>query len=288
LAPATTADTTGTSDAGAALESTLVLASPSGVEIIPASGDSTEISTRAAATAYAVGTDLVVFQDAEASGGVFPPRGAGAVMSWSGGEVSSLPIDPDASRVFLLDLAVVDGATVVLVAERFGEVRPDDTFEALVRIDLRDGSRTTIVRRPAWESGHSAARLLPDGDVIGLLTSEAQLLAARWSPMSEEALWTVEVGVDTSRDLTLRNGTITLIQSSFDSARGYTPVLDVTTLDETNGEIETGLFCRDWVSGSTLVCGRGGGVAISVSVEDGSFGLLPGETASIPTVVRSS
>jgi hypothetical protein len=121
--------------------------------------------------------------------------------------------------------------------------------------------------------------------------------------MSEEALWTVEVGVDTSRDLTLRNGTITLIQSSFDSAYGFTPVLDVTTLDETtgdvvesqsvnisdpDGEIETGLFCRDWVSGSTLVCGRGGGVAISVSVEDGSFGLLPGETASIPTVVRSS
>lgn len=106
--PTTTAsDTTSSTPPGTAPGSTLVMASPTGVEVLSAEGDSTHISARPAGGAYAVGTDLVVFQGA----------------------------DPGASRAFPLD-----------------------------------------------------------------------------------ALLTVEVGIDTYRDLTLRNGEITLIQSTFDSA----------------------------------------------------------------------
>lgn len=300
--PTTTAvESTSTTQPVASLDSAVVMASPTGVEVVSPDGNSTQVSTRPAASAYAAGGDLVVFQDAEPSSGVFPPGAGGPVIAWSNGETRDLPTDPEASRLFLLDVAVIDGAPVALIAERFGEVGPDDTFEALVRVDLRDGTRTTILRRPAWESGHSGARFLPDGDVIGLFASEALVLLARWSPTSEEALWTVEVGVDTYRDLTLRNGEITLIQVAFDDARNLTPVLTLTTIDETTGdevestsvdiedpggEIETRLFCRDWDSRSTLLCGRGGGVAVSVSVDDGSFGLLPGEPGALPTAVR--
>lgn len=297
----TTSDTMSSTPPATAPGSTLVMASPTGVEVLSAEGDSTHISARPAGGAYAVGTDLVVFQGAEPRGDVFPPGAVGPVMVWSAGEVRDLPTDPGASRAFLLDAAVVDEVPVALVAERFGEVGPDDTFEALVRIDLRDDTRTTIVRRPAWESGHSAARFLPEGDVIGLFGSEATVLLARWSSTSEEALWTVEVGVDTYRDLTLRNGEITLIQSTFDSAGPFTTVLTLTTHDEatgdeegsrsvdirdSGGEIDTGVFCRDWASPSTLVCGRDGDVAVSVSVDDGSFRLLPSEPGAIPTAVR--
>ena len=275
-----------------------VTASLAGVEILSPDSNSTQVSTRPAASAYAVGTDLVVFQEADPSDGVFPPSAGGPVIAWSNGDTRELPTDPEATRVFLLDVAVIDGAPVALIAERFGEVGPDDTFEALVRIDLRDETRATIVRRPAWESGHSAARLLPDGDVIGLFASEAQVLLARWSASSTEARWTVEVGVDTSRDLTLRGGRVTLIQVAFD----VTPVVTLTTIDEATGdevdetmvdvddpggEIETGLFCRDWSSSSTLLCGRGGAVAVAVSVDDGTFSLLPSESGAIPTAVRS-
>lgn len=166
--PTASSDTTNSTQPGTAPGSMLVMASPTGVEVFSAEGGSTDISARPAAGAYAVGTDLVVFQGAEPSGDVFPPGADGPVMVWSAGEVRDLPTDPGASRAFLLDAAVVDDVPVALVVERFGDVAPDDTFEALVRIDLRDATRTTIVRRPAWESGHWAARFLPDGDVIGL------------------------------------------------------------------------------------------------------------------------
>ena len=279
----------------------LVMASPTGVEIL--SDPSTEISTEHAAAAYPIGLELVVFQDAAGMGSLFPPSAEGPVKVWSAGEVRVLPADPQATRAHLLGAAIVDGAPVALVAERFGGANPENTFEELVRIDLRDDTRTTIVRRPAWESGHSAARLLPGGDVIGLLGAEASLLLARWSPTNEEALWTVEVGFDTHRDLTLLDGDITLSHLSFDSERDFTPVLTITTYDEASGEevssrsldisdpdgeISTGVFCRDWTSEATLVCGRGGEIPLSLSVDDGSFSLLPGEPGSIPTAVRDA
>lgn len=300
--PTTTAlESSNTTQPVVPLDSAVVMASPAGVEILSPDGHSTPVSTRPAASAYAVGADLVVFQGAEESGGAFPASADGPVIVWSNGEARDLPTDPEASRVLLLDAVVIDGAPVALIAERFGEVGPDDTFEALVRVDLRDDTRTTIVRRPAWESGHAAARFLPDGNVIGLFASEAQLLLARWSPTRKEAVWTVEVGIDTYRDLTLRHGRITLIQVSFVSSRNFAPVVSLTTIDETagreigstsvdindpGGEIDAGLFCRDWTADSTLLCGRRDGVALSISVDDGSFRLLAGEPGGIPTVVR--
>jgi hypothetical protein len=246
---------------------------------------------------------LVVFQNAEPIGAGFPPPAAGAVHVWTGGETRSLAADPNATRTFLLDAAMIGDAPLVLVAERFGEVGPDDTFEALVQIDLRDDTRTTIVRRPAWESGHRAARFLPGGDVIGLFSSVAQVLLARWRPTSGEPIWTMEAGVDTVIDLALRDGDVTLIQPSFDPERNFAPVLDISRrdastgderssdavrIDDPDGEIETGLFCRDWISPTAVVCGRAGGVPIVVSLTDGTFDPLPGQPGSIPTAVRAA
>jgi hypothetical protein len=297
--PTTAAETTSTTAVDPSRARTLVLASPGGVELVSESGRSTTVSNGPASSAYAVGAELVVFQGTEPGVDVFPPSVGGPITVWSGGGTRELGTDPAASRVFLLDAALVDGAPVALVAERFGEVAPEDTFEVLVRIDLRDDSRTTISRRPAWESGHFAARLLPDGDAVGLLAAEAQLLLTRWSPGASEARWTVEVGVDTTRDLTLRDVVITLIEATFEPG----PRLRLTTIDEASGdatgtqtvdvqdpsgEIASRLVCRDWRSGSTLLCGRASGGAVSIAVDDGGVDQLAGAEDAIPTVARTS
>jgi hypothetical protein len=285
------------------LESAVVMAGPSGVQVVSVDGSSTSVAADPAAVAFAIGTDLIVFQDAEPSGGaaVFPPWAAGPVKAWIGGEVRTLPAHPDARRVLLLDAALIDGAPFALVAEFFGEVDPEDTFEELVQIDLRDDTRTTIVRRSAWEAGHFAARLLPGGDVIGLFWSDAPRVSlARWSTASEDALWEVEIGVDFHVDLALRDGEVTLTRA-FGRASDLALMMTISThdgitgdeqssasieIEEPYGEIDSGLFCRDWASATAVVCGQPTGTPIVVSALDGSFARLPGEPGSIPTVVR--
>jgi hypothetical protein len=298
---ATTSDATTDTEPAPALESALVMAGSSGVQIVSPDGISTSVVRDPAAVAFGIGSDLVVFQNVEPRGLRFPPVGASPVRVWTGGEVRTLATDPDTRRAFLLDAAMIDGAPIVLVAERFGEVGFNDTFEELVQIDLRDDTRTTVVRRPAWESGHFAARLLPDRDVIGLFASEAHVLLARWTATSKEPIWSAEVGIHISVDLALRADEVTLIQPSFDTEQNFTPVLSISArdqatgdelssdsihIDDPDGEIDTGLFCSDWASPTAVVCGRAGGVPIVVSVVDGYFDRLPGGQGSIPTVVR--
>lgn len=139
----------------------LVLASQEGVVVIPDAHEAIRVSTAPAAAAYGIATDLVVFQSAQQRQNTYPPSPDGPVRVWSDGKVRDLAAHPDATRTELLDARLVDGVPVALIVERFGEVGPDDAFEELVRVDLRDDSRTTIVRRPAWESAHAAARFLP-------------------------------------------------------------------------------------------------------------------------------
>ena len=281
----------------------LVLASEAGVVRVAADGRSTVVSDEPAAVAFGLGADLVVFQGGSVEGSSYPPGPEGPVRAWAGGAVRDLPLAPAATRAALLDAGLVDGAPVALVAERFGEVGPDDTFEELVLVDLLDDTRTTLVRRPAWESGHLSARLLPDGDVIGLITSEAQVLLTRWAAGSEEAVWTVEVGVDIRVDLAVLDGQATTVQPSFDEARGFVPMLTLTAYDAATGEpsgprvvevvdpegtIDTGLSCDEWLSPSLLACSRAGGSPLGVSTDDGAVVELPGEPGARPTVVRAA
>ena len=281
----------------------LVLASPEGVVVTYPDGETTQVSTEPAVAAYGVTREVVVFQDAQPLDARFPPGPEGPVRVWSDGETRDLPKDPDAGGVDLLDARVVAGVPVALVAERFGGIGPDDTFEELVRVDLRDDSRTRIVRRPAWESTHTAGRLLSDGDAVGVFSAEAWVLLGRWAAGQEDALWTVEVGFDTRRDLTVRGGVIATIETGFDAERDFTPRVTVTTHDPATGapgtprtvdvddpddQIGTGLFCRDWLDATQLACGRSGGVPMAISIRNGSFKLLPGEPGAIPTVPHSS
>ena len=282
----------------------LVLASREGVVVIPGEDDeATQISSAPAAVAYGIGADLVVFQDGQREQHIYPPRADGPVRVWSDGKVRDLAAHPEATGAELLDARLVDRVPVGLIAERFGGVGPDDTFEQLVRIDLRDDSRTTFVRRPAWESAHAAARLLPGGDVAGLFHSEALVLLARWSPGAQEALWTVEVGADTHVDLTRHDGVIAIVESAFDTERDLAPAVTVTTRDPATGKpgpsettdladpddrIGTGLFCRDWIAPAQLACGRSDGGPVAISLDEGSFTPLPGAPGAIPTVIHSN
>ena len=298
---ATTTTEVTTSSQPGLVDSAIVTAGPDGVQVISPEGTSTTVSTDPAAVAFGVGADVIVFQNADRAGGRFPAPGTGAVQVWTEGDVRALAVGPSARRTLLLDAAMVEGAPLVLVAERFGEVGPDDTFEELVQIDLREDTRTTIARRSAWESGHSAARFLPDGDVVGVFSSEASVFLARWTATGQQPIWTTQVGVDIHVDLALSDGEITLIASSFDTGRNFTPVLRIAERDtargielssnsvdvhDPEGEIDTGLFCWDWISPMALVCGRSSGKPIVISLRDGSFEQLPAQRESIPTVFR--
>ena len=294
-----TARTTETTETTETEVLSLVLASPEGVVVVSGE-DEVTVSTAPAAAAYGTDPDLVVFQDAE-PGMVYPPRPTGPVRLWSDGDVRSVPANPDATRTQLLDAGVVGGVPVALITERISGAGPRDGFEDLVRVDLRDESRTIVARRPASESGLDAARLLREGDVIGLMNSEAALLLARLSPNEEDALWTVQVGRDTHLDLAPLGSDVFTVEPSFDEERDFAPVLTVTMHDPTTGkrlqsetidiqdprgEIGSGLFCRDWLTPTDLVCGRGDGDPVTVSTKDGSFAVLSsGVSGAIPTVI---
>jgi hypothetical protein len=155
-----------------------VAASPDGVTLHEGRGRSTRIADRAAAVAFAVGTEVVIHQPASTAFAEYPPTADGNPVVWVSGEQRVLPVDPEARGVRLLDAALLDGAPVALVAESFGGVGPDDTSEELVLVDLETLERTTVVRRAAWESAHFDARMLRDGDVIGLFASESLVLLA--------------------------------------------------------------------------------------------------------------
>jgi hypothetical protein len=278
----------------------IVTASDQGVHL-HSGGQTRQISSRPAGIAYAIGPDLVAFQAVQKHQEVYPPRPEG-VLVWASGKVSELAKGAGVTSVHLLDARMLEGRPVALVAERIDAAGPDDTFEELVIVDLRDGSRTTVLRRNGWETGHSAARLLRNGDVIGLVSSEAQLHLIRWSASELKSQWTAEIGHDTQRSLTMRGGEVLLVESAFDRKRRYAPVPNITSYDVTTGEagatrdhpladpgqeIDTGLFCSDWLGASEVVCGRGSGPPVLIDTSDDTFRLLDAPTGALATLVRS-
>lgn len=281
----------------AARSGRFVTASSDGVTLHD--GDhSTRIADGAAAVAFAVGSDIVVHQPASTDLAAYPPSPEGSPVAWISGERQDLPVDPDARGARLLDAAVLDGVPVALVAESHGGVGPDDTFEELVLIDVEGGTRTTVVRRPAWESAHLDARLLPDGDVVGLFGSESLVLLARWSAGADEALWTTEVGADGRPTLAVLDEQISVIEAGF--SEDFEPVLrigrhgldgtdqgeETVTVADPAGALGAGVFCSDWHDAAHLLCGRSDGPAVLISPAARAFEELVTAAGAYPTAVR--
>lgn len=277
----------------------LVLASSEGVDLMSGTGDLTRLSHGPAAAAYGV-HDVVVFQGSDGAPDAYPPSPDGPVVRWSDGSARELPLSAGASGVRLLDAGRVDGRAVVLVAERFNEALPDRVAEALVLIDLADLSRLTVVpRQPAWESGYQAAHLRPDGDIVGLHHQGVQVHLVRWSSRGDR-VWSVNVAEDRVVSLVASDAAVAVVQASFDERREFAPVLTLTHHDPATGDphdptvvdvidpegvIDAGMFCRDWLTASELVCARSGGPPVAVSV-DGYFHELSGPPGAIPSVVQ--
>ena len=301
----TTTSTTTTDapdDAGTALEQAaqsarFVTASPEGVFLHEGSS-STQVTETPAAVAFATGPDTVVYQPARQETAVFPPGAEGAPRVWTDGEERDLPVGDDVRRIALLGVAAIDDAPVALIAETYGGVGPEDTFEELVLVDLRDDTRTTVVRRPSWESGHVAGRVLPDGDIVGLFVAEAHTYIARWTAGADDPVWSTEVAVDSRRTLTMRDGTITVVESAFDD--DFRPVLTISsygtdgsalsseslTIADPDEDLGAGLHCIDWYDESHLACARGDGPPILVSTTARTFTELPQTgTGAIPRIV---
>lgn len=251
----------------------------------------------AAASAYALEPDLVVFQDATAEQH-FPPTGDGPIKVWERGTARRLPSSATApSR--LLDAEVVGGQPTALIAVRSGS-SPEETYEDLVLVDLLGGGQRTVTHRAAWESSHLAARLRADGDVIGLYSAGVALLLARWSPTSPEPVWSTAVGSDASLDLTMHGEDIELIQVTFDADGGFSPAITVTPVDRRRGglgvattevvrssDVDAKVSCREWLDPHTLLCGRAAKPPVSIDVDDGSLRPLAGPIGALVTRPRS-
>jgi len=276
-----------------------VAASPVGVTLHD--GDQSQpISGEDSAVAFAIGSEVVVHQPASRSFPEYPATPEGTPIAWVSGEERALPVSADARSTRLLDATVLDGAPVALIAESYGGVGPDDTFEELVLIDIADGTRSTVVRRPAWESAHLDAAVMPDGNVIGLFASESLVLLARWSPGAAEPAWTVEVAADSRPTLTLVDRQIRVVDAGFDE--DFTPVLEIraydtdgqelsdesVSVDDPDGQLGAGLFCAGWYDATHLLCGRSDGPPIVVSLNSGTYRQTESATGSIPTVVRDA
>ena len=270
----------------------LVLASKEGVSLVRPAGAPIRILTAPATVAYGVGSDIIAFQE----------EGEGPVKVWFRGAVRDLPMGPGRPYGRLLDAAAVNSVPYALVSEHTRGTAPSDSFEEVVRIGLRDGSRTTILRRPAWETGYGESRLLPGGDVLGLVLSLIYYSLVRLSPSATPTLrWDAFVGADANFHLLLREGVPSTVSFRFDRDRGRVPVLTIVRYDAASGRpgapdtvdvsnlnlrLDSALSCRDWLSSTELACGRNDGPPLAISVVDGSSRVLPGGTGAVPTAVR--
>lgn len=279
----------------------LVLASSEGVDLMTESGDLTRLSHRPAAIAYGIRNNLIAFQGSDGAGDVYPPSPVGSIELWSDGALRDLPVDPGASSVLLLDAGLINSRPVVLVAERFSEGQPERATEALVLIDLEDFARLTVVpRQPAWESGYQAAHLRPDGDIVGLYEHGVRVDLVRWSSKEGNRSWSVKVAEDRVVNLAASDTSVAVVELSFDERRGFAPILTITRHDLATGEpldttvvdvadpegvIDTGVFCRAWLTASVLACARSGRAPIALSL-DGSFDELGGPPGAMPSVVQ--
>lgn len=270
----------------------LVLASSEGVSVIRAGGVEVRISTAPATVAYGVGRDLVAFQD----------EGEGPLKVWSRGSVRDLPMGPGRPSPHLLDAGSVNGEPYALVSEHSRGTGPRESYEEVLRIGLRDSSRTTLLRRPAWETGYGEARLLPGGDALALVFSLIYYSLVRVSPSASPPVrWETDVGADSEFHLLMREGVPSTVSFRFDRDRGGAGVLTVVRHDISSGRTGTtatvdvanvtrgpgaGLSCRDWLSPTELACRQYGGPPLAISVVDGSSRALPGSTGAVPTAVR--
>ena len=269
----------------------VVLASADGVTLVRPAADPIRVSTAPATVAYGVGADHVAFQE----------DGEGPIKAWSRGAVRDLPLGRGQPYARLLDAGAVSGVPYALVSEHSRGTAPSASYEEVVRIGLRDGSRTLLLRRPAWETGYREARLLPGGDVLGLLFSLIYYSLVRVSPPGPAVRWDTHLGADAEFHLLLRDGVPSSVSFRFDRDRGRAPELTVIRHDVESGQpgapatVEiagltpgpgAALSCRDWLSSTQLACGREGGPPLAISVVDGSSRVLPGGTGAMPTVVR--
>lgn len=276
----------------------LVLAGGTGVELVDPSGAVTSIAQEPVGAAYALGNDVVVFQAAMPLPGIYPLRPNGRIQVWSSGSVTEVAVPDGVAEWMLLDVGVVDGRPFALVAERSG-FTPEDAIEELVLVDLDGGQRRVVVRRPAWESGHRAGRLLGDGDVVGLVGTGASVTLARWSQGAGAAVWSVEVAEDRNVELVLGRASADVIESGFDAPSGGPRLgfrsydlatgepLGSTTVEPESPEIDTGLVCRGRLDPEIVLCGRSGGAPLAIGL-DGSVEPIPGPIGALVTVGRAA
>lgn len=267
----------------------VALAGPSGVQVLHPDGRRQTVSTAPAAAAYAVEPDVVVFQDLV--DGADYPNTALAVSVSAGGSTRALPVDGNADRVTLLDAGFVGGTASALVAERTGDT-PDNTYEQLVRISIDDGTRFVVDRSLAWESSTEAARLLPDGDVVGLLGAEALLFLGRSSPAGQQ--WSIEIDFATSAWFASIGDRHVLVSPI--PEEDQLSIRDIDVVSGSVGEPRTVALdpagtdvgpCHDWLDGTRLLCtGPDGPVAISTV--DGSVTELARVAASTVTAMRAA
>ncbi|HWJ99003.1 MAG TPA: hypothetical protein VNQ33_12645 [Acidimicrobiales bacterium] len=252
----TTPDTPATKGSGHAI------ASPAGVALRSGTDPATDlpITGEPAVAAYAVGTELVVYQGADPDPGDQAwPWPAGDIAVWSRHGTKTVAIPDGTDRAELLDAGTVDGSPKALVALYHGDGF-DTSSVTLALIDLHTLSSHTVVDHPAWESGYTQARVLPDGDVIGLLTVEASSSLVRWTPGRPDAVWSTPAP-DLDRTLALRGDRAVLIDTQQPGKVTTYPVdlatgaLGTPATTPTTG-VDGDLSCRDWYDDQALSCAR--------------------------------
>ncbi len=225
------------------------------------------ISRNPAASAYAIGTDLVVFQgtdaDVDTTVPPIPPPATGAIWVWAKDQGTvRLPVDASADQAILLDAAVLDGSPTALVALRSGDT-PDTARERLVLVDLDTRRIRPVIDIAAWEAGHQQARLLPDGDVVGLLSAEGRTSLVRWTAGANGPVWSVETDATANEAIAIRGDRAVLV----DDPPPRSGSLRIRTIDLEGGDLGTpttigvgsdDLWCSDWYDDDELSCAHNG------------------------------
>jgi len=263
------------------------------LRIGPAVNAGVGISRDPAASAYAIGTDLVVFQGTEPDVDVIvppvPPVPSGEIRLWAKNEgIETLVVGSGADEQVLLDAGRVDGSAQALVALRSGDT-PDTTRERLVLVDLETRKVQEVVDMAAWESGHLQARLLSDGDVIGLISGEGQTSVVRWTSGSDEPVWSTPAESAGYPAIAVRGDRALVVDTppgGSGSLRMRPLTLETGALGEpTTASAASGeLWCSDWYDRDELSCARNG--SAGAIDEQGRWRPLTTPTGAVVTASR--